>query len=99
MKVKYVGPQIGATGLYDGETYNVSEIEEFGALRVVDEDKDNWNWDNRPDWLPGYLYSPTEPKAFFGEYKGGKFYIVEDDENGSLAKLGVLPLPDDMKAG
>jgi hypothetical protein len=91
MRVKYVGKNIGVTGLYGGNTYEVSEIDEVsGALRVVDEDKSNWNYDNEPDWKPGYLYSPTAPRPLcVPEQAPGKFYIVEDDENGSLAKAGV----------
>ena len=95
MRVKYVGPNIGVTGLYDGEVYTVSEIcPVSGALRVVDEDQSNWNYDNDPDWKPGYLYSPTNPRpTAMPEQSPGTFYIV-DDEDGLLAKAGVPPLPE-----
>lgn len=84
MKVKYIGPDIGATGLTNGKIYEVTEIDEAtGALRILDDDPvgfDNW----LSDCLPGYLYSPTRPQAAFGKYEGGKFEIIEDDEKGSL---------------
>jgi hypothetical protein len=92
MRVKYVGQNIGVTGLIDGRTYEVSEIDELtGALRVVDEDQSNWNYDNLPDWKPGYLYSATEPRPLcVPEQKPGKFYIIED-EDGKLATAGLTP--------
>ncbi|MGI6361463.1 MAG: hypothetical protein ACOX05_04065 [Bacillota bacterium] len=94
MRVKYVGPNIGVTGLFDGNVYEVSEIvpSENGVLRVVDEDLDNWNWKEDPNWLPGYLYSALEPQDPTKEYEGAKFYIVED-EDGKLAELGLTAEP------
>lgn len=94
MKVKYIGPKTGATGLYDGGIYEVSAVCEVSGgmmLQVVDEDQSDFNYDDDPNWKPGYLYSPTQPKAACGEYMGGKFFIVED-ENGQLAAAGVPPL-------
>lgn len=94
MKVKYLGPMTGVTGLYDGGIYEVTAIREVlgnAMLQVVDEDQSDFNYDDDPNWKPGYLYSPTQPKATCGEYMGGKFYIVED-ENGQLAAAGVPPL-------
>ena len=86
MKVKYIGPDIGATCLTNGKIYVVSEIDELtGALRILDDDPvgfDDWDL----DCPPGYLYSPTKPKSLYGEYQGGHFEIVEDDEKGSLKK-------------
>ena len=38
MKVKYIGPDIGVDGLFDGNIYQVLEVDELtGALRIVDE--------------------------------------------------------------
>lgn len=94
MKVKYIGPKTGATGLYDGGIYEVSAVCEVSGgmmLQVVDEDQSDFNYDDDPNWKPGYLYSPTQPKAACGEYMGGKFFIVKD-ENGQLAAAGVPPL-------
>ena len=67
MKVKYIGPDIGIDGLFDGNIYEVVEIDELsGALRIIDESGED------------YLYDPKKPKAFTGTYKGGKFEIVSD---------------------
>lgn len=89
MKVKYIGPDIGATGLTNGKTYEVTEVHALtGALRIKDDDAvgfESWG-DMVEDCLPGYLYSPTKPKAASGDYQGGHFEIVEDDEVGSLQK-------------
>lgn len=75
MKVRYIGPNIGIDGLFNNGVYEVIEIDEVtGALRIIDESGED------------YLYSPVRPKPLCGEYKGGKFEIVEDDENGTLAK-------------
>ena len=73
MKVKYIGPNIGVDGLFNNGIYDVLEVDELsGAFRIVDESGED------------YLYSPIEPKPIAGEYKGGMFEIVEDDEFGSL---------------
>lgn len=89
MKVRYIGPDIGATGLTNGKVYEVTEVDTMtGALRIKDDDAlgfDNWS-DYVEDCLPGYLYHPKRPKALDGEYKGGRFEIVEDDEAGTLDK-------------
>jgi len=94
MKVKYVGPSIGVTGVYNGKIYEVNEIDSKGGfLRVIDEDQSDWNYDNDPDWKPGYLYSATAPRPLaVPTQKPGRFFIVED-EDGQLEKAGVLPLP------
>lgn len=77
MKVKYIGPRIGATGLDSDGIYEVLEVDELtGALRIIDESQEPC----------GYLYSPTKPQALCGKYQGGQFEIVEDDESGSLHK-------------
>lgn len=97
MKVKYIGPNMGATGPQSGGVYEVSAVyEKQGrySLQVVDEDQSDWNFDDDPNWKPGYLYSPSQPTLGGGPgvtYSGGKFFIVED-ENGQLAKAGVPPL-------
>lgn len=75
MKVKYIGPDIGVDGLFDGNVYQVLEVDELtGALRIVDESGED------------YLYHPQKPRAVAGQYMGGRFDIVEDDRLGSLAK-------------
>ena len=76
MKVRYLGPDIGIDGLFNGGGYEVIEYEEgIGALRIIDESGED------------YLYSPKRPKPLALDYQGGKFEIVEDDENGTLAKI------------
>ena len=76
MKVKYIGENIGIDGLFNGNIYEVIEIEkEIGALRIIDESGED------------YLYSPSKPKSAAGEYKGGKFEVIEDDENNTLAHI------------
>ncbi|GHU37026.1 hypothetical protein FACS1894105_08380 [Clostridia bacterium] len=37
-------------------------------------------------YAPGYLYSPINPAPLDGSSPGGRWEIVEDDENGTLAK-------------
>lgn len=75
MKVRYIGENIGIDGLFNGHTYEVVEIEsEIGAIRIIDESGED------------YLYSPSKPKSAAGEYKGGRFEVVEDDEKASLAR-------------
>ena len=77
MKVKYIGENIGATGLTDGRVYEVLEVDDVtGALRIIDDSEEEC----------GYLYSPTEPKAMAGEYKGGRFEIIEDNETKDLKR-------------
>lgn len=72
MKVRYKGPNIGCTGLTNNKVYTVLEIDELiGALRIIDDSQEEC----------GYLYDPKKPKAFFGEYKGGKFEIVSDKDD------------------
>lgn len=89
MKVRYIGPDIGATGLTGGKVYEVTEVDKLtGALRIKDDDPmgfDDWD-DYVEDCLPGYLYSPKEPGSADGTYTGGHFEIVEDDEAGTLHK-------------
>lgn len=73
MKVKYIGPDIGIDGLKNNKIYEVIGVCEItGYLRIIDESGED------------YLYHPDRPKAIAGEYKGGKFEIVEDDEKGTL---------------
>ncbi len=73
MKVKYLGRSFG--GLINENTYKVLGVDELtGALRVIDESEED------------YLYSPTDPKPICGDGTGGKFFIIEDDENQTLKK-------------
>lgn len=75
MKVKYVGESFGVLGLRDGKTYECLG-EEYGLLRVIDESEED----------DGVLYSATNPRPLVGPEPGGRFEIVEDDEQGTLRK-------------
>lgn len=87
MKVKYFGPNMGATGPQNGGVYEVTKVYRINdqwALALIDENADG----------EAYQYSPTAPTLNGGPgvtYMGGRFFIVED-ESGQLAKAGVLPL-------
>lgn len=75
MRVKYIGPNIGVDGLLGGNVYSVLGVDELtGYLSVVDESGED------------YLYHPKRPQAIAGEYKGGHFEIIEDDELRALHK-------------
>ena len=75
MKVRYVGVSFGADSLTDGKIYDVVELDEFsGGLRVVDDSGED------------YLYSPQHPRPAAPDHPGGRWEIVEDDENGTLRK-------------
>lgn len=67
MTVRYIGPNIGIDGLFNGNTYEVVEIDELsGALRIVDESGED------------YLYDPKKPRPIACEYQDGRFEIVTD---------------------
>lgn len=76
MRVKYVGTSFGVDGLTDGKEYEILRVDEVtGALYVIDDSGED------------YLYNPTNPKPIaVPNHPGGKFLIVEDDEQGSLYK-------------
>lgn len=75
MKVRYCGSDIGIDGLTNGRIYDVVCVDELtGYLSIVDDSDED------------YLYHPKRPQAIAGEYKGGKFEIVEDDRNRTLHK-------------
>lgn len=79
MKLKYIGESFGVDGLTDGDIYEVIE-NDSGMLRVVDDSGED------------YLYSATNPAPLDGSSPGGRWEIVEDDENHTLQKalsLGV----------
>lgn len=87
MKVKYKGPNMGATGPQDGGVYEVTKVYRVNgkwALALVDENADG----------EAYQYSAASPTLNGGPgitYSGGRFYIAED-ENGQLAAAGLSPL-------
>ena len=89
MKVKYKGPNMGATGPQDGGVYEVKKVDCYRGqwgLILVDENADG----------EAYYYNAISPILHGGPgvvYSGGHFFIVED-EDGQLAEAGLLPLTD-----
>ena len=67
MKVRYNGESFGVDGLTDGETYICLGIDS-GMLRIIDDSGED------------YLYSVVNPRPLDGNSNGGKWEIVEDDE-------------------
>ena len=75
MRVRYVGQNINWDGLFDGNVYEVLEVDSLsGLLRIVDESGED------------YLYHPKIPHNLSKPSIRGRFEIVEDDENGTLDK-------------
>lgn len=76
MKVRYIGETFyGGLGLTNNKIYKCIEIdEEFGCLRVIDDDED------------AVFYPITNPRPADGSSVGGKWEIVEDI-NGKLNKI------------
>lgn len=73
MKVRYIGQSFGVDGLTGDKVYECLCID-APFLRVIDDSGDD------------YLYSVTDPGPLDGEVSTGKWEIVEDDYQGSLAK-------------
>lgn len=73
MKVKYVGESFGVDGLTNGKIYECLGVES-GMLRIIDDSEED------------YLYSAINPRPLDGGSKGGKWEIVEDN-NETLSKL------------
>ena len=76
MKVRYMGRDIGIDGLVNNRVYEVNGVDELtGHLAVVDESGED------------YLYNPKNPKPIASpDHPGGRFEIVEDDDNHTLEK-------------
>ena len=76
MRVRYIGKSIGVLSLTDGKIYEVLGVAPMiGWLRVVDDSGED------------YLYSPKHPRPIANpNHPGGRFEIIEDDENGTLRK-------------
>lgn len=74
MRVKYIGVSFGVDSLTNQREYEVLEYDsEIGALRIIDDSGED------------YLYSPVNPRPLaVPEHPGGRFEIVEDDEQGTL---------------
>lgn len=76
-KLKYIGESFGVDSLTDGETYNVIEVLEDGLIRVVDDSEED------------YLYSSINPAPLDGSTAGGKWEIVEDEEDRLIKVINV----------
>lgn len=78
MKVKYVGETFySGEGLTDGKIYECIGIEGEGkSLRIIDDSGED------------YLYSAKVPAPMDpDEGPGGRWEIVEDDNNGTLKSI------------
>ena len=74
MKVKYIGKDFDMpVGLRNGKTYRCLGVE-YGLLRIIDESGED------------YLYSAINPRPLDNSSPGGKWEIVEDDEDVTLRK-------------
>lgn len=89
MRLRYIGPSFD--DIENGKVYECLGVEDAGdfgeMLRIVDDDLDDWNYDDNPNWKPGYLYSPTRPAPLTGGQPAGRWEVVEDDEKGTLAAI------------
>ena len=76
MRVRYVGKSFGIDSLTSGKEYDVISYDaDSGALQIIDDSGED------------YLYDPRNPRPIaLPDHPGGKFEIVEDDENGTLFK-------------
>jgi hypothetical protein len=94
VKIRYVGESFGISGLTNGAVYECLGVEDGGdlgpMLRIVDDDANDWNYDNRPDWQPGYLFPANNPRPLDGSSPGGRWEIVEDDDRGTMEKAMSL---------
>lgn len=76
MRVRYVGKSFGIDSLTNGKEYDVISYDaDSGALQIIDDSGED------------YLYDPRNPRPIaLPDHPGGKFEIVEDDDNGTLFK-------------
>ncbi len=75
MKVQYIGESFGAASLTSDKIYECLGVEVDGnALRIVDDSEED------------YLYDIENPAPLDGSAPGGKWKIIEDDEQETLKK-------------
>lgn len=75
MKVQYIGETFGAVSLTSEKIYDCLGVELEGrALRIVDDSEED------------YLYGIVNPRPLDGSAPGGKWKIIEDDEQSTLKK-------------
>lgn len=73
MKLQYIGKSFGVDSLTNGEIYECLGVE-FCFVRVIDDSGED------------YLYSATNPGLWDGSVPAGKWKVIEDNEEGLLAK-------------
>lgn len=76
MKVKYIGESFGVDSLTSNRVYDCIGIES-GMLRIVDDSEED------------YLYSSSNPAPLDGSAPGGKWEIVEDEEDKLIKVINV----------
>lgn len=77
MKVRYIGKTFGVDALTNGREYECLSVED-PFIRVIDDSEED------------YLYSASRPAPLDGENDGGRWEIVEDNEQGLLSKVILL---------
>ena len=77
MKVRYIGQNIGVDGLVNNGVYEVVYVDEMtGYLSIIDESGED------------YLYHSKNPRPFASpNHPGGRFEIVEDDNEKTLERV------------
>lgn len=76
MKLRYVGESFGVDSLTNGKVYECLGVELDELLvRVIDDSEED------------YVYSAYHPAPLDRSSPGGKWEIVEDDSEGTLAKV------------
>ncbi len=75
MKVKYIGEDFGILGLRNGKIYECLGVE-YGLFRIINESGEE----------DGCLYDALNPRPLNGSSPGGKWEIIEDDDQGTLQK-------------
>jgi len=74
MIVRYLGESFNfPVGLRNNKNYECLGVE-YGLLRIIDESEED------------YLYSATNPRPLDNSSPGGRWEIIEDDEQGTLKK-------------
>ena len=74
MKLKYIGESFGVDGLTSEKIYECLGVEADVFYRVIDDSEED------------YLYPIKNPRPVDRSSRGGRWEIVEDDENETLKK-------------
>ena len=79
IKLRYIGQNIGISGLTNGKVYECIEIHFMGFLRIIDDSGED------------YLYSDIAPAPATGGQPPGRWEIVEDSKDEFAHHLANLP--------